>query len=119
MISLKMHYKRSFLKQIFKPKISLVYNPKLKILKQTSLILHGKKIWKELLLLPDPNWSPIILFLADDGIWDTGPLNDAYVWLDSCFNYNFKSYRYRNSIFFFSEQAYPCNIMGVKRNIQF
>lgn len=44
MISLKMHYKRSLLKQIFKPKISLVYNPKLKILKQTSLILHGKKI---------------------------------------------------------------------------
>ena len=70
MISLKMHYKRSLLKQIFKPKISLVYNPKLKILKQTSLILHGKKIWKELLLLPDPNWSPIILFLEDDGIWD-------------------------------------------------
>lgn len=46
MISLKMHYKRSSLKQIYKPKISLVYNPKLKILKQTSFILHGKKILK-------------------------------------------------------------------------
>ena len=96
-----MHYKRSSLKQIYKPKISLVYNPKLKILKQSSFILHGKKIWKELtLLLPDPDWSLIILFLEDDGIWDTGLLNDAYVRLDSCFNYNFKSYRYRNSIFF-------------------
>lgn len=94
-----MHYKRSSLKQIDKPKISLVYNPKLKILKQTSFILHGKKIWKELMLLPDPDWS-LILFLEDDGIWDTGLLNDAYGCLDGCFNYNFKSYRYRNSIFF-------------------
>lgn len=41
-----MHYKRSSLKQIYKPKISLVYNPKLKILKQTSFILHRKKILK-------------------------------------------------------------------------
>lgn len=79
MISLKMHYKRSSLKQIFKPKISLVYNPKLKIWKHSSLILHRKKIQKELMLLPDPDWSLIILFLEDDGIWDTRLLNDAYV----------------------------------------
>lgn len=44
-------------------------------------------------------------------------LNDAYVWLASCFNYNFKSYRYRNSIF--SRTNMYILIIGMKTNIQF
>lgn len=63
-------------------------------------------------LLLDLDWLLIILFLEEDGKWfiaqktkftkykkrmSQNLLNEAYVFAD-CFNYNFKSYRYRNYI---------------------